>query len=123
MTPPVHSKNNKAKSFKASLTQEERWRLADLNEKKKAMQKHHKQAKMEATKQRRFSKLEHQNEAIKRRGEPSTKEDLYRTESDNEQQQEPIIITEQQQEPIIITEQQQEPATTTNADIIEIDSE
>ena len=114
MTPPVHSKNAKArKSFKSSLTQEERMRLADIKEAKKAMQDKHKQAKIEATKQRRFSKLEKQNEAIKRRGtESDAKEDPKRTESDSDEQQKKTATTTVEQEPA---------TTTTNPDLIETD--
>ena len=117
MTPPVH-KNTAAKkpSFKASLTQEERMRLADIKEEKKAMQKEHKQAKIEATKQRRFSKLEKQNEAIKRRStESGAKEDPNRNESDSDEHH------HEQQKKTATTTVEQEPATTTNPDLIETD--
>jgi hypothetical protein len=116
MTPPVQSKKAAAKnrtSFTSSLTMDERMRLADIKEEKKAIQKEIRQAKIEATKQRTFAKLEQQNEAIiaKGRVKPSSAKKDH-TETNAEQQQEATNpdLAKQQQEAI-------------NPDLIETDSE
>ncbi len=89
-------------------------RLADIKEQKRAAQEANRRAKIEATKQRTFAKLEQQNEAIiaKGRVKPSSAKDDH-TETNAEQQQEatnPDLAKQQQQEAI-------------NPDLIETDSE
>ncbi len=123
MTPPVQSKKAAAKnrtSFTSSLTMVERMRLADLKEQKRAIQEENRRAKIEATKQRTFAKLEQQNEAIiaKGRVKPSSAKTGHTETNAEQQQQEPTNpdLAKQQQEPTNpdLAKQQQEP---TNPDL------